>query len=277
MMKTATADSKPSQTQHSLVMGKACRLKLSGLQSPMSILNGTALHIPDGALREDININFRLSGFTDWVKDSTARYTHGVLAALKLDVTVGDAVVCPYFFDQPIRLSLPYNQHMLKSLGVGPEDLWMFYYSDSTGFEDSGMTNIVVDTENKRVSADILHFSEIVVSFKNRPAAAVIRNRSRFPRAQNLNVIGNYPNPFNPETQIRFEYDGGKPQWVRVVIYNLIGRKIRSLYNGYVENGIHSMNWDTMDDRGRAAGSGVYIVRIEGPFTAQAHKMLLLR
>ncbi|MBN2000404.1 T9SS type A sorting domain-containing protein [candidate division KSB1 bacterium] len=277
MFKTVVAEHHEERSRHSPALREKSRILLSGLQQPMNILNGTELVFPSGSLKENININIRLSNFSTWMENSIVRYTHGVVSGLCLDVTVGDSLVYPYFFEKPVRLSLPYKEDMLDLLGIKQKDLWMYFYTDSTGFEDDGITNISIDTEKKQISADIAHFSEVVVSYKNRPRTAVIRNQSRASRAQNFNLIGNYPNPFNPETQIRFRFSGSKPEWIRVTIYNLIGNKIRSLYNGYVENGLHSMNWDTHDDRGRSVSSGVYIVRLEGQYSAQAHKMLLMR
>ncbi len=257
-------------------LGEREVLKISGLPFPLNVLNGGELVFPAGSLTEDISISVRLTDFADQLNDSTLTFTQGVLAGVHFKVMVDDSVISPYYFADPVLLSLPYKEDLMDSLGVTPDDLWVFFYSDSTGFEDGGITNVVVDSAAGRIYADIIHFSEIVISYRGRSTAAVVRDRGQTSPRQ-FDLIGNFPNPFNPETRISFTFNGAKPRHIRMVIYNLIGQKIRTVYNGFVENGKHTMIWDARDDAGRAVSSGVYIVRLEGPQTAQSHKMLLIR
>ncbi|MBN1998262.1 T9SS type A sorting domain-containing protein [candidate division KSB1 bacterium] len=257
-------------------LGERDVLKISGLPFPLNVLNGGELVFPAGCLSEDIKISVRLSDFAELLNDSTVTFTQGVLAGVYFEVMVGDSVISPYYFKNPVLLSLPYKQELLDSSGLTPEDLWLFFYSDSAGFEDGGITNVVVDSAAGRIFADIFHFSEIVISSKGRSVAAVVRGGHQ-PAPREFYLIGNFPNPFNPETRIRFMYNGSKSEQIQLSVYNLIGQKVRSLYNGFIEKGIFTLEWDSRDDHGRAVSSGVYIVRLEGQHSVQVHKMLLLR
>ncbi len=77
-----------------------------------------------------------------------------------------------------------------------------------------------------------------------------------------LELWRNYPNPFNSTTTIKFAVaDAG---FVRLDVYNLAGRLIKSLVSGYRRPGIHSVVWDGTDASGRGVSSGAYLVRLLG-------------
>jgi flagellar hook assembly protein FlgD len=71
----------------------------------------------------------------------------------------------------------------------------------------------------------------------------------------------NFPNPFNPETYIRFQL----PEIVSVqlVVYNLTGRKIRTLVDSNKSRGSYTVLWDGKDEFDRYVASGIYIYRIK--------------
>jgi predicted extracellular nuclease len=86
----------------------------------------------------------------------------------------------------------------------------------------------------------------------------------------------NFPNPFNPETQVRFTL--GAQENVKLVIYDIMGRQVRTLANGDSFNsGFHVLNWDGRDNVGEKVATGMYIYRIKaGDFIADK-KMLLVK
>ena len=86
----------------------------------------------------------------------------------------------------------------------------------------------------------------------------------------------NFPNPFNPETHIRFSI-GGKEN-VKLIIYDIMGQQVRSLINGESYTpGFHAVHWNGLDNDGQKVPSGMYIYRIKaGSFVADK-KMLLLK
>lgn len=83
------------------------------------------------------------------------------------------------------------------------------------------------------------------------------------------------PNPFNPETTIRYELKNGGLTSVR--IYSLNGRLIRTLHDGYADAGIHEVRWNGMDNAGRAVPTGVYFVSARSAGTRAVGKLSLLR
>jgi len=89
-------------------------------------------------------------------------------------------------------------------------------------------------------------------------------------------VLGrNYPNPFNRGTTIPFELSEGA--FVRLAVYDIYGRKVRTLVETRMEAGEYRTRWDGRDEGGREVSSGVYVVRMEAGEFSKAMKIILLR
>jgi hypothetical protein len=85
----------------------------------------------------------------------------------------------------------------------------------------------------------------------------------------------NYPNPFNPVSVIR--YDIPRDGYVLLIIYDLLGREVASLIDGYHLSGTYEVQWQGRDRTGRELPSGIYIARLAAPAYTQSIKMVLLR
>lgn len=93
-------------------------------------------------------------------------------------------------------------------------------------------------------------------------------------------LLGNYPNPFNPMTHIRFAL--GQPAMARITIYSVTGQRIRTLVEGRAAVGTHEVSWDGRDAAGHNVSSGVYLVQMEaasevGGVFRQSRRMTLIR
>ena len=88
-------------------------------------------------------------------------------------------------------------------------------------------------------------------------------------------LLGNAPNPFNPETEIRFEV--ARRTAVTVRLYDVTGRLVRELVNDVLEAGPATVRWDGRDGRGAAVASGVYYVRLETSAAVAHLKVMLLK
>jgi hypothetical protein len=96
--------------------------------------------------------------------------------------------------------------------------------------------------------------------------------------------VFNYPNPFNPETTIKYQVSGSTASQnesdvvnVRINVFNVRGQKIRSLVNEYNQPGEYSVVWNGRDDYGKPVGSGVYFYRLEAGDDVAVRRMLLLK
>ena len=85
----------------------------------------------------------------------------------------------------------------------------------------------------------------------------------------------NYPNPFNPSTTI--SYDLSQETYVRITIYDITGKRIRTLVNQLQSVGTRTIVWDGMDDFNRTVSGGVYLYSIEAAAFRKTRKMLLLK
>lgn len=92
---------------------------------------------------------------------------------------------------------------------------------------------------------------------------------------QTMKLMGNYPNPFNPETRIVFALP--KMQHVQLAVYNLAGERVATLISGSLEKGIHEVSWNGRDEAGRMVSSGLYLYRLESEIGQLTGKMLLMK
>ncbi|MCF7918990.1 MAG: lamin tail domain-containing protein [Candidatus Cloacimonetes bacterium] len=89
-------------------------------------------------------------------------------------------------------------------------------------------------------------------------------------------VLGNYPNPFNPVTNIRLAVANDATS-VKVDIYNIKGQLVKTLFDGDLDYGNHNLLWNGSDNRGSSVGSGVYFYRAQIGELNSMNKMLMLK
>jgi len=87
-------------------------------------------------------------------------------------------------------------------------------------------------------------------------------------------MFDNYPNPFNPQTSIRYAL----PQsgHVLIEIYNVLGQRIATLIVTEMAQGYHVAKWDGRNSLGQKVGAGIYLVRMQAGSFAKTQKMMLL-
>ncbi|MCA1790238.1 MAG: T9SS type A sorting domain-containing protein [Thioalkalivibrio sp.] len=90
-----------------------------------------------------------------------------------------------------------------------------------------------------------------------------------------FDLSANYPNPFNPLTTIRFTLPS--PQPVRLAVFSVDGRRVRTLADAPYAAGAHKLVWDGASDAGRPVASGTYFLRIDAGPHQQVRKMALIR
>ncbi|HEX2897391.1 MAG TPA: FlgD immunoglobulin-like domain containing protein, partial [candidate division Zixibacteria bacterium] len=85
----------------------------------------------------------------------------------------------------------------------------------------------------------------------------------------------NFPNPFNPTTEISFSLP--ERTQVTLEIYNVLGQRVRTLVDGNLDAGVHSVKWDSRDNEGSQVASGLYMYRIQTEKFSQSKKMILMK
>ena len=88
-------------------------------------------------------------------------------------------------------------------------------------------------------------------------------------------AVNNYPNPFNPNTTI--ELTLSKRENVEVTIYNVLGKEVKSLVKGTLDEGKHSFQWNGTDNSNDSLPSGIYFYKITTDSRSIFKKMLLVK
>ena len=91
---------------------------------------------------------------------------------------------------------------------------------------------------------------------------------------RNIELLGNFPNPFNPETTIRFRMDKSAP--AELTIYNEKGQVVKTI-NTITTQGINSVVWDGKDLSGKQVSSGVYFFRLKSGSYSSTKKMVMMK
>jgi len=103
-------------------------------------------------------------------------------------------------------------------------------------------------------------------------ATGVFRD-PRVPSGLALNSV--YPNPFNATCRVKVSVPDRQP--VSLAVFDLAGRKIRSLVNGPLEPGVHHIRWDGRNHVGRAVASGTYLLHLVQGEVATSGRVSLVK
>jgi len=90
-----------------------------------------------------------------------------------------------------------------------------------------------------------------------------------------LSLEGNYPNPFNPLTVIKFSVPDARN--VDLAVYDVRGIRVSTLVSDVLDAGHHEVTWMGRDDAGRSVASGSYFYRLSSGGKTVVGKMLLMK
>ncbi len=106
---------------------------------------------------------------------------------------------------------------------------------------------------------------------------AVTDNPAQSPLPASYALRQNYPTPFNPATTIEFYNPEARPVQATVAVFNILGQRVRTVYDGFAAPGMNHAVWDGHDEFGAAVASGIYLYRLRTDATTLTRKMILLR
>ena len=189
------------------------------------------------------------------------------------------------------------NDNMLAAFGPGGEDdcrglaIWeepnppewegFWYMTAVANVNDEILTFKIYDAETE----EIYECNETIV-FQDNETIGTPTNPFEFDAGfsssdnntivESITKIKNYPNPFNPETKISFQLN--KSGKIELSIYNIKGRKIKTLLKGLKNKGFYEITWDGTDANGKKVASGLYFNKlIFDDKTESLNKMILLK
>jgi hypothetical protein len=141
-----------------------------------------------------------------------------------------------------------------------------------TAFEtDSGL--YVFNVRAKEISGPREHTVEVYLMVENPPDVRDGADNRLLPKS--FRLFQNQPNPFNPETQISYYLP--RASHVNISIFNLLGRRVKTLFDGYQDGGIQTLIWDGKSDQGVQLSSGIYFYRLLADQFRQTRKMTLMK
>lgn len=158
-------------------------------------------------------------------------------------------------------------------LGGAPAS-WNIHFDDTGAAAGDYAATLTFSNRDDQLVGGATNLGDVVYRLK-----AKVTTPSGVPTEQAppalTQLLGNYPNPFNPTTTIAFNLAG--PQIVHLGIFDVSGRLVRTLVNGDVAGGRYAILWDGRDEAGQAVGSGVYYYRLDAGLTRQTKSMVMTK
>ena len=203
---------------------------------------------------------------------------------------LGDPAL-PLWTDEPLDIAVVYPD----SIQLDASNLTVTVYSQGEPLEnmtcvlikDSVLYGLGITNSSGEATINILSLNstgeaEIYISGYNCLPAAYsvqITNQLGFDDSlvlsESTELIGNYPNPFNPETKIIFNIK--RSQKINLTIYNLNGQKIKTLVNKHLPAGQYKEIWDGNNDNGVKAPSGIYFYKLTTPEFSKTGKAVFMK
>jgi hypothetical protein len=133
----------------------------------------------------------------------------------------------------------------------------------------------VYNTQNKGVvSARTNLLREVLDYFGTAPTPGPAVGQDPIAR-RGVYDLSNYPNPFNPNTTVKFVL--GAKSLTTVKVYNLRGELVATVANEIMDAGSRTVTWNGLDSNGASVASGVYVIQVEGDGASMAKKVALVK
>jgi hypothetical protein len=147
---------------------------------------------------------------------------------------------------------------------------WTKYYVDVTVPDDPKVKSLSVRIHPYSRFTGKIYFDELelsVISLTDVQSDKVI--------PENFSLSQNFPNPFNPSTIISYSLPTNS--FVSLIIYDLLGREVKTLVNNDQNSGTYKVQWNGENNFGSKVSSGLYIYTIRSGQFNESRKMVLLK
>jgi PKD repeat protein len=227
---------------------KKCQLFIDGESKPLKLFEGEIKELLKDNLTEGLIVGNRNDYF---------RAFEGCIDELRIWDNARDP--------QAIQTDM---NHALTGNEAGLMGYWPFNEGSADSALDLTGKNSALMTFNTRWAMG--RFAGPLQSVENQEQTV----------AQQFALKRNYPNPFNPSTQI--EYNLAHEGKVKLTVFDVLGREIVELVNEFKPAGAHTIQWNGQDSARKLVPSGIYIYQIEinttkGKVFQDNHKMLLVK
>jgi hypothetical protein len=196
-----------------------------------------------------------------------------ILPIYTYDHSIGESITGGFVYRGTLVPDI-YEKYIFADFEYG--DVWSLAYDEDNSPELSilgdlgpySVTSFGIDQHDElyicSFDGKIYKFSQALSTVK---IAGIIPNK--------IFLHQNYPNPFNPVTTLRYDLPENMP--VTIVIYDMLGIRVKTLINQTQNAGHRSVIWDTTNDYGKPVSAGIYLYQIQTGEYIQTRKMVLLK
>lgn len=174
-------------------------------------------------------------------------------------------------FNRSIGMRFHYDEGELVRRGLSENNIQVRYLDSNFNWQI--ISEAVIDVDANTISIN----QQNVRTFYGLSASLItsVANQEASPKPEKFTLLPNFPNPFNPQTTIR--YESGQNSNIKLAIYDIRGRLVKVLFQGVQTAGEHSMVWNGTDENGRIVASGVYLLKLQSNGFSQTRKLTLLK
>ena len=131
----------------------------------------------------------------------------------------------------------------------------------SDGDHEVSASIVSYTSEIQNVTFNSSTHNTLLVNFDLNQTTTDIPDKPKEALPTTLELMSNFPNPFNPDTKISFRLPSS--QNVKLVIYNVLGQLVNELVNNELPAGTHTFVWNGTDAAGKTVSTGIYFYSIE--------------
>ncbi|MCH7760433.1 T9SS type A sorting domain-containing protein, partial [candidate division TA06 bacterium] len=132
---------------------------------------------------------------------------------------------------------------------------------DQGTFEEEGWWPTSLESTNE---TDPAYYGDLILAY----VVPGVEEENDYVKLKTKNgkfeLLQNKPNPFSHNTSIRFTLPASG--FASLKIYDLTGRLVKTLHEGEMKKGLHTLTWDQRDNSGREVTTGVYFYRLQSRF-----------
>ena len=165
----------------------------------------------------------------------------------------------------PLRLGINSNG-MIDNINEITEKAVKVFGIDAADINKDGVIDIIASDQVNSTNNLLLLIGDLTT---------IVDDESNTQLHNTFLLYPNYPNPFNPETNIR--YDIKETGYVSLEIFDILGSKVKTLVGEVKQPGTYQLQWDSKNDNGILSPSGVYIMSIKTTGKQITRRMMLLK
>ena len=277
----------PLQAQ-TVGLGDTLKFTVSAVDSDGSTLTYSATGLPTGATFTASTRTFLwVPAYTTKVGSYTVTFKatapSGLYDSLLVTINVANTPHNPSITHETplvltrVKINSPFT-FSITAVDPAPNDKINYYWSVNSSIKQSGSDSSFTYTFST------LGFDTVQVTVKDLGgltasyawAFQVVTAIHELPGVPKEFALGqNYPNPFNPTTTISF--DVPKFSAVKIVVYDILGRAVRTLVTQNMTAGSYTAQWDGLNDAGQQVSSGIYFYRMNAGSFVSMKKMIYLK